>query len=78
MLELGVTPSATAIVEHYGGLLSGLVVDHEDEAEAARLTTRLPTLATAAVMQSDEDRVRLARAALDFARGPALAQRRAS
>ena len=78
MLELGVTPSAAAIVEHYGGLLSGLVVDHEDEAEAARLTTRLPTLATAAVMRSDEDRVRLARATLDFARGPALTQRRAS
>jgi LPPG:FO 2-phospho-L-lactate transferase len=77
MLELGVTPSAAGIVEHYRGLLSGLVVDHEDEAEA-RLTTRLPTLATAAVMQSDEDRVRLARATLDFARGLALAQRRAS
>jgi len=68
MLELGVKPSVTAIVCHYSGLLSGLVVDTEDadEAEALR-TLGLPTLATGAVMRSDDDRIRLARETLAFA-----------
>jgi len=68
MTELGVTPSATAIVCHYSGLLSGLVVDGEDadEAEALR-TLSLPTLATGAVMRTDDDRIRLARETLAFA-----------
>jgi len=68
MRELGVAPSVTAIVCHYGGLLSGLVVDGEDadEAEALR-TLGLPTLATGAVMTTDEDRIRLARETLAFA-----------
>ncbi|HEY0647867.1 2-phospho-L-lactate transferase [Phenylobacterium sp.] len=68
MLELGAEPSVTAIVCHYRGLLSGLVVDGEDadEAEALR-TLGLPTLATGAVMRSDDDRIRLARETLAFA-----------
>lgn len=68
MQELGVKPSAMAVVCHYRGLLSGLVVDDEDadEAEALR-TLGLPTLATGAVMRTDDDRIRLARETLDFA-----------
>jgi len=68
MLELGVKPSVTAIVCHYRGLLSGVVVDSEDadEAEALR-TLGLPTLATGAVMHTDDDRIRLARETLAFA-----------
>ena len=74
MRELGVTPCQTAIVEHYGGLLSGLVVDREDAAEAEALEVLgLPTLPTGAVMTSDDDRVRLAEETLAFARG--LSQR---
>jgi LPPG:FO 2-phospho-L-lactate transferase len=68
MLELGVEPSVTAVVCHYHGLLSGLVVDGEDAEEAEALRTLgLPTLATGAVMRTDDDRVRLARETLAFA-----------
>jgi LPPG:FO 2-phospho-L-lactate transferase len=68
MLELGVKPSVTAIVCHYHGLLSGLVVDGEDAEEAEALRTLgLPTLATGAVMSTDDDRIRLARETLAFA-----------
>lgn len=74
MLELGATPGVAAIAKHYGGLLSGLVVDHEDAAEAATLA--LPTLVTASVMTSDDDRVRLARQTLAFAADLAVVERR--
>lgn len=68
MHELGVAPCPTAVVEHYRGLLSGLVVDLEDAAEGAALDVLgLPTLATAAVMKSDDDRERLAEETLAFA-----------
>ena len=80
MLELGVTPGALAIVEHYNGLLSGLVVDRQDVAEAEALETLgLPTLATPSVMASDEDRIRLAGQTLAFAEALGAARlRRAS
>jgi len=80
MLELGVTPGALAIVEHYRGLLSGLVVDRQDIAEAEALETLgLPTLATPSVMAGDEDRIRLAGETLAFAEALAAARlRRAS
>jgi len=77
MQELGVAPCPTAIVEHYDGLLSGLVVDHEDAAEAEALRARgLSTLATEAIMTSDDDRVRLARETLAFARSLSHRQQR--
>jgi LPPG:FO 2-phospho-L-lactate transferase len=80
MLELGETPGATAIASHYGSMLSGLVVDLEDAAEADALRTRgLQILATGAVMKTDDDRVRLARETLAFAlETSALERRRAS
>jgi LPPG:FO 2-phospho-L-lactate transferase len=80
MQELGVTPGPMAIVDHYRGLLCGLVVDHEDRAEGEALDILgLPTLATASVMRSDDDRVRLADETLAFARSlPRRLQRRAS
>jgi len=77
MLELGVRPSASAIASHYRSLLSGLVVDLEDAAEAGALRTLgLPTLATGAVMKTDEDRVRLARETLALATDIGAAERR--
>ena len=77
MLELGVTPGVAAVAEHYRGRLAGLVVDHEDAAEAEALRARgLPTLATGSVMLSDDDRVRLARETLAFALGLAAQQDR--
>lgn len=80
MHELGVTPGPMAIVDHYRGLLAGLVVDEADRAEGEALNTLgLPTLATAAVMTSDADRMRLAIETLAFTRSlPRRLQRRAS
>ncbi|WP_068876865.1 MULTISPECIES: 2-phospho-L-lactate transferase [unclassified Phenylobacterium] len=80
MHELGVVPGPMAIVDHYRGLLAGLVVDEEDRAEGEALDTLgLPTLATASVMNSDADRVRLAVETLAFTRSlPHRFQRRAS
>jgi LPPG:FO 2-phospho-L-lactate transferase len=77
MGELGVTPCASTIVEHYHGMLSGLVVDLEDAAEGEALgVLGLPTLATGAVMITDEDRVRLARETLAFASSLSMRQQR--
>jgi LPPG:FO 2-phospho-L-lactate transferase len=70
MQEFGVAPSLAGVAHYYDGLLDGLVADEADRAEAETLSARrLPTLVTGAVMASDADRVRLARATLDFALG---------
>jgi LPPG:FO 2-phospho-L-lactate transferase len=57
-----VEPSAAAIVQHYDGLLSGIVVEQGDETEVQGL----PTLATRTVMGGAVDRLRLAREVLAF------------
>ena len=58
----GVPASAAAIVAHYAGLLSALVVEHGD---AQGIT--LPSLETRTVMGDEHDRERLARELLTFA-----------
>lgn len=58
----GVPASAAAIVRHYGGLLSALVVEHGDAADVP-----LPCLETRTVMGDEHDRERLARELLAFA-----------
>lgn len=79
MQELGATPGVAAIAAHYDGLLSGLVADQADAGETAALRGRVATFATASVMVSDDDRVRLARETLEFAvRLFPLAHRKAS
>jgi LPPG:FO 2-phospho-L-lactate transferase len=80
MTELGATPGAAAVAQHYGGLLDGLVIDRADAAEAEALRALgVAPLVTDAVMTSDEDRLRLARGTLDFAlRLGGEAERRAS
>lgn len=55
--------SAAAVAAHYGELLTAVVVERGDEAELGEL----PLLATATVMRSREDRLRLARELLSFA-----------
>lgn len=64
MAELGVPATSRAIVEHYSGLLDGLVVDVEDGDDVAQLPVQ--THITATLMKADEDRDRLAQAVLDF------------
>ena len=65
MEELGVETSPAAIVEHYRGLLDGLVVDREDEAQANGLPVAVR--ATRTLMAEDGDKLRLAGETLAFA-----------
>jgi hypothetical protein len=56
-------PSAGAIVRHYRGLLSGIVVERGDEASVGDL----PLYATSTIMGGTADRARLAGEVLAFA-----------
>ncbi len=59
--ELGIEPGPAAFAAHYGGLLRGLVIDREDQSQAANLASeRLTVLVTDTVMRSPSDRRRLA------------------
>ena len=64
MTELGITPDAGAVARHYDGLLTGFVLDEADEGAV----TDLPCLHTRILMQSEEDKTRLAGEVLEFAR----------
>lgn len=57
----GREPSAAAVVDHYGGLLRAAVIAPGDQAGID-----IPVLATDVVMRKVPDRVRLARAVLEF------------
>lgn len=65
MQELGITPDVAAIVQHYAGLITRMVIDHADAAHAATLAC--PTLVAQTVMTCDADRIALARTVLDWA-----------
>jgi LPPG:FO 2-phospho-L-lactate transferase len=67
MHELGLEVAARTVASHYEGLIDGFVLDEADAAEAD--PTGVPTLVTATVMRTLEDREHLADACLDFARG---------
>lgn len=64
--ELGLTPSALAVAEHYGDLLAGFVLDKVDEHLTKRLG--LNALVTDTMMEDREERVRLAKEVLSFTR----------
>lgn len=66
MAELGLPVTAIAVARYYGDLLDGYVLDRADAALAPDLG--LPSLATATVMKTDEDKRRLAAEVLAFAR----------
>lgn len=65
--ELEIEPSAAAVAQHYGGLLSGFVLDQQDENLTKRLT--VPALITDTIMSEREKRVRLAEEVLSFTKG---------
>lgn len=65
MQELGLPTTSQAIADHYGSLLDGLVIDSADADQAGTVPTTC--LATQTLMQSDADKERLAREALEFA-----------
>lgn len=65
MSELGARPDVTAIAEHYEGFIDGLIIDERDSAYGPDL--RVATRVAPTLMNSDEDKVRLAEEALEFA-----------
>lgn len=68
MQELGVPASATAVAEHYRGLISGFVIDDVDGPLAADIaSTGAAVKVTATVMRSAQDRASLAQDCLSFA-----------
>jgi LPPG:FO 2-phospho-L-lactate transferase len=62
--ELGIEPSVIAVAEHYGNLLTGIVVDSVDSELAKGI--KIQTLVTDTIMNSSSDRARLARDVLEF------------
>lgn len=84
MRELGLQAGSGSVLRHYAGLIDGLVVDAADAADAGTLEAAAAAgVAVAAehtLMQSLDDRIRVARAALSMAEAlrPAAAARRAS
>lgn len=71
MTELGLPVSAAAVAAHYDGLLDGFVLDRADAALEREIA--VPTLVTDTMMHDRDDKVRLAKAVLDFARSLTLA-----
>ncbi|HEY9213107.1 MAG TPA: 2-phospho-L-lactate transferase CofD family protein, partial [Ancylobacter sp.] len=65
MAELGLPVTVQAVADHYRDLLDGLIIDDADASEADHLG--LPVAVTGTVMQTLDDRDRLACAVLDFA-----------
>jgi LPPG:FO 2-phospho-L-lactate transferase len=65
--ELGIEPSAFAVANHYRGLATGFVLDRIDAQliESVR-GLNMQTLVTNTLMNSHEDRRRLAHEVLDF------------
>jgi LPPG:FO 2-phospho-L-lactate transferase len=65
--ELGVEPSAFAVAQHYQGLVTHFVLDQLDaDLESAIQSLGMQTLVTNTIMQSVEDRVRLAAEVVEF------------
>ncbi len=64
MGELGLTVDARSIVQHYGGFLDGFVLDEADQRFTPDLG--LPVVTAATIMRSLDDRIRLARVAIDL------------
>jgi LPPG:FO 2-phospho-L-lactate transferase len=71
--ELGIQPSALAVMQHYGsrssgGLLSGFILDHVDRDQESEIRgSAVEPLITVSLMTTPQDRLRLAREILSFA-----------
>ncbi|MEN8242508.1 MAG: 2-phospho-L-lactate transferase, partial [Chloroflexota bacterium] len=64
--ELGISPSAIAVADHYGDLLAGFVLDDVDKNLTKPLTMKC--LITDTIMKEESDRLRLGEEVLSFAR----------
>lgn len=69
MTELGLASGAVEVAEHYRGVIDGFVLDRSDAADAEAVRALgIAVLVTETVMQSLDDKTRLAREVLDLAR----------
>jgi len=69
MQELGREVSARAVAMEYRGLIDGIVIDSADEALAEGVrASGIEVHAVPTFMRNAEDRLKLARAVLEFAR----------
>jgi LPPG:FO 2-phospho-L-lactate transferase len=75
MTELEIEATNSSIARHYVGITDGLIIDQTDAADAAALP--VATLSAPSLMNTLEDRVRLARDVLDFARRLASSKQQA-
>ncbi|MCB1368920.1 MAG: 2-phospho-L-lactate transferase [Rhodobacteraceae bacterium] len=66
LVEMGLPATNRSIADQYKGLLSGMVIDTTDKGDADTLQD-LPVLAVNTLMNSLEDRMRLAQDVLEFA-----------
>jgi len=66
MREMGLGASAGSVCAHYGDILDGFVLDEADSMEQDRLP--VATAVTRTLMTTLQDREKLARFTLDFAR----------
>ena len=65
--ELGIEPSAFAVAQHYQGLVTHFVLDQLDaDLESAIQSLGMQTLVTNTIMQSVDDRARLAAEVIEF------------
>jgi LPPG:FO 2-phospho-L-lactate transferase len=66
--ELGIHPCASAVADHFRDLLTGFVVDQQDQEELEKIQRwRIIPLLTNIIMKDEQDRVRFAEEVLDFA-----------
>ncbi len=66
-LELGMNPGCFEVANHYRDLLTGFVLDSQDQDEASRISDiGIIPLVTQTIMRSGEDRIRLADEVLKF------------
>jgi len=69
MTELGLESTVTTLAEHYAGTIDGLVIDRVDADAAPHIESLgIRTLVTDTIMKADEDKVRLARETVEFAK----------
>ena len=69
-VDLGFESSALAVAEHFQDLLSGLVIDRQDEALTSEITSLgIRVFVADTIMKNAEGRLRLAEEILDFASG---------
>jgi LPPG:FO 2-phospho-L-lactate transferase len=66
--ELGITPSALAVAQHYQGLCRGIVIDKTDAALSPQIESLgMSVLVTDTLMKTAHDRARLAKEVISFA-----------